>query len=139
MPRVREIMTGAPHCVRESETVLDAARQMAELGVGAVPVCGEDNRLLGMLTDRDVVVRVLAEGKDPRAVHAGEATDGDLVTIGPDADASDLLRTMASHQVRRLPVLEDGRLVGVVSLADVARSLPESDVGTLVEALSVNA
>jgi CBS domain-containing protein len=72
MATAREIMTAYVRCVRASETVLDAASRLAELGVGALPICGEDNRLKGMLTDRDIVVKVLAAGKAPRAVHAGE-------------------------------------------------------------------
>ena len=82
----RDIMTPDCRCVGENESVLDAARQLAELGVGAMPICGEDNRLKGMLTDRDIVVRVLAEGKDPASTKAGElgVGDGKTVTIGAD-------------------------------------------------------
>lgn len=138
MMKARDIMSTGVRSVRESETVLDAARRMAETQVGALPVCGENDRLRGMLTDRDIVVRVLAEGKDPRAVHAGELTDGTVVAVDADADASEILRTMAAHQVRRVAVLDDQRLVGVVSQADVARSLPDDAVGQLVEALSVD-
>ena len=138
MTLARDIMTRDVRCVRASETVLDAANRLAEFGVGAMPICGEDNRLKGMLTDRDIVVKVLAAGKDPRAVHAGELAQGEAVTIGADDDTSEILRTMAQHQVRRLPVIDGHDLVGIVSQADVARSLEDPDVGSLVAALSVD-
>ncbi|MEU3271957.1 CBS domain-containing protein [Saccharomonospora sp. NPDC006951] len=137
MTHVSEIMTRDPHSVDTSDNVVSAARVMAAGGIGAVPVMGEDKRLKGMLTDRDIVVRVLAEGKDPMAVHAGEIVRGPVVTVRPDDDAADALRAMADHQVRRLPVSEDGAgLVGIVSQADVARVLPESDVGGVVGVIS---
>lgn len=138
MTTAREIMTSGARCVRASDTVLDAARTMADAGLGALPICGEDDQLQGMLTDRDIVVKVLAEGKDPRAVHAGELSQGEAVTIGADDDAGEILRTMSRHQVRRLPVIDGHQLVGIVSQADVARSLPDPQVGELIEALSVD-
>lgn len=136
MTTARDLMTGGPSCVNSSESVHDAAARMARLGVGALPICGEDNRLKGMLTDRDIVLKVLAAGKDPRAVHAGELAQGEAVTIGADDDALELLRTMAQHKVRRLPVIDGRELVGVVALADVARALDEPDTGLVVEAIS---
>lgn len=132
----RDIMTRDPKCVRASETVLDAGRMMAELSVGALPICGEDDRLAGMITDRDIVVKVLAEGKDPRAVHASELAGGEVVTIGADDPADEILRTMAAHRVRRLPVIDGHDLVGIVSQADVARSLDNPKVGDLLAVLS---
>ncbi|HVV20954.1 MAG TPA: CBS domain-containing protein [Pseudonocardiaceae bacterium] len=137
MTTARDIMTRDVACVRSSETVLDASRKMADLSVGALPVCGEDNRLAGMITDRDIVVHVLAEGKDPRAVHAGEVAGGvEVVTIGADDQAEEILRTMTTHKVRRLPVIDGHDLVGIVSQADVARALDNPKVGDLVAALS---
>ena len=136
MTTAREIMTSDVNVVRGSDTVLDASRRMAELSVGVLPVCGEDNRLIGMLTDRDVVVKVLAEGKDPRAVHASELAQGEAVTIGADDDAEEILRTMTEHRVRRLPVIDGHDLVGIVSQADVARALDNPAVGDLLDALS---
>jgi CBS domain-containing protein len=138
MTTAREIMTPGARCVRSSDTVLDAARTMAEAGLGALPICGEDNQLQGMLTDRDIVVKVLAAGKDPRAVHAGELSQGEAVTIGADDDAGEIMRTMSEHQVRRLPVIDGHDLVGIVAQADVAKSLPDPKVGELIEALSVD-
>jgi CBS domain-containing protein len=136
MTKAREIMTPDATCVSASDTVLDAAKLMAEHDVGALPICGEDNRLKGMLTDRDIVVRVLAEGKDARALHAGELARAEAVTVGADDDAETVMRTMAEHRVRRLPVIDGHKLVGVVAQADVARALPNSETGELVEALS---
>lgn len=138
MTVVREIMTTDPTCVRASETVHDAAMKMARLSVGALPICGEDDKLKGMLTDRDIVVKVLAEGKDARAVHAGELAQGTPVTVAADDDVAQVLQTMSEHRVRRLPVLDGDALVGIVAQADVARALPEPQVGDLVQALSVD-
>jgi CBS domain-containing protein len=134
--KARDIMTPDAQCVGENDTVLDAAKRLAELGVGAMPICGEDDRLKGMLTDRDIVVKVLAQGKDPGSTTAGDLGEGKPVTIGADDSATDALRTMAEHQVRRLPVIDGHDLVGMVSQADVARNLDEEDVGELVEAIS---
>lgn len=136
MTTARDIMTTDVVLVRGSETVLDASRRMAEQSVGALPVCGEDGRLVGMITDRDVVVKVLAEGKDPRAVHAGELVQGEAVTVGADDSADEILRTMGAHQVRRVPVIDGHELVGIVAQADVARSLDNPTVGDLLTVLS---
>ncbi|MEV4491186.1 CBS domain-containing protein [Micromonospora coxensis] len=136
MPTARDIMTADVTCVREQDDLRAAAKRMAELGVGALPICGDDNRLKGMLTDRDIVVKVLAQGKDPANVTAGELAQGEAVTIGADDDAAEILRTMGQHQVRRLPVIDGHELVGIVAVADVARSLPERPVGDLIEAIS---
>ncbi|MFG1949696.1 CBS domain-containing protein [Micromonospora sp. NPDC048830] len=136
MPTARDIMTSDVACVREQDDLRTAARQMARLGVGSLPICGDDNRLKGMLTDRDIVVKVLAEGRDPAHVTAGELAQGEAVTIGADDDAAEILRTMGEHKVRRLPVIDGHELVGIVAVADVARSLPERPVGDLIEAIS---
>jgi CBS domain-containing protein len=132
----REVMTGGVECVQENETVLDAARKLADLGVGSMPICGEDNRLKGMLTDRDIVVKVLATGKDPGSTKAGELGEGKPVTIGADDSVDEALRTMIDHKVRRLPVIDGHDLVGIVSQADLATNIDEEQVGDLVEAIS---
>lgn len=134
--RARDIMTGGAECVGENQTVADAARMMADLDVGALPICGEDNRLKGMLTDRDIVTRVVADGADPATVRAGELADGKPVTIGADDPVREAVRTMARHQVRRLPVIDDHRLVGIVSQADIARTHDDDVTGDLVELIS---
>src|SRR5919202_5775465 len=129
----REIMSGGVDCVGENETVADAARKMAQLNVGALPICGEDDRLKGMLTDRDIVVKVLAEGKDPNTCKAGELAQGKPVTIGADDSLEELVRTMSQYQVRRVPVIDGHRLVGVVSESDVAGAAPQELVVDLVK------
>lgn len=136
MTTAREIMTPDATCVGENETLADAARKMADLGVGSLPICGEDNRLKGMLTDRDIVVEAIAKGRNPQDCTAGELAKGKPVTIGADDDTSEILRTMAGHKVRRLPVIDGHDLVGVVAVADVARALPDRPVGDLIDAIS---
>jgi CBS domain-containing protein len=134
----RDIMTPDCECIGESDTVLDAAKRLAELNVGAMPICGDDNRLKGMLSDRDIVVKVLAQGKDPGSTKAGELGEGDAqtVTIGADDPVDEALRTMAEHKVRRLPVIDGQECVGMLSQADIATNIDEDKVGDLVEAIS---
>ena len=134
----REIMTADCTCIGENDSVLDAARRLAQEGVGALPICGEDNRLKGVITDRDIVVKVVAEGRDPGATKAGELGQGDgqTVTIGADDSIEEALRTMSEHRVRRLPVVDGKKLVGIVAQADIARNYDEAKVGDLVEAIS---
>jgi CBS domain-containing protein len=109
---------------------------MRDLDVGALPICGEDNRLKGMITDRDIVVRCVAEGGDPGTAKVSDFAEGKPVTIGADDSVEEALRTMTSHGVRRLPVIDGHDLIGMVSQADIAKNLPEDKVGDLVEALS---
>ena len=132
----REVMTGDAECVGENETVLDAAKKMADLDVGSLPICGEDDRLKGMLTDRDVVVKVLGAGKDPASTTAGELGEGKPVTIGADDSVAEAIRTMKEHKVRRLPVIDGQRMIGIVSQGDLAQHADEEEVGDLVESIS---
>ena len=134
----RDIMSTDTTCVGEDDTVLDAANLLKSLDVGALPICGNDERLKGMLTDRDIVVKVLAEGKDPATTKAGELGQGDgkVVTIGADDSIEEALKTMSENQVRRLPVIDGHDLVGIISQADIARNYDEEKVGDLVEAIS---
>jgi CBS domain-containing protein len=136
--KARDIMSDDCTCVGESDSVLDAAKRLAELDVGSLPICGDDNRLKGMISDRDIVVKVLAAGKDPSGTKVAELAQGDgkTVTIGADDSIEEALRTMAEHQVRRLPVIDGRELVGIVAQADVARNYDEEKVGDLVEAIS---
>ena len=135
----RDVMTPDAQCIGENESVVDAAKRLRDLNVGAMPICGEDDRLKGMLTDRDIVVKVLAEGRDPSSTRAGELGEGKPVTIGADDSLDEALRTMTEHKVRRLPVIDGHDLVGIISQADLARSIDESRVGDLVEAISTGA
>jgi CBS domain-containing protein len=132
----RDIMTGGAECISANETLEQAARKMKDLDVGSLPICGEDNRLKGMLTDRDIVVRCLAEGGDPKSTKAGDLAEGKPVTIGADDTVEEAIRTMQQHQVRRLPVIDGHDLIGMLSQADIARNYPEDRVGELVEFIS---
>jgi CBS domain-containing protein len=132
---IREVMTSNPSSVEPSQSVADAARLMKQEDVGVTPVV-EGGRLVGTLTDRDIVVRVVAEGKDPQSVTVRDVASTDLVTVDPQQDLDQALRLMAQHQVRRLPVVEDGHLVGVLAQADVAQEAKEKDVGRVVEEIS---
>ena len=136
MTTARELMTKGAECVSTNETLVDAARKMRDLDVGALPICGEDQRLKGMLTDRDIVVKCIAEGMDPSSVRAGDFGEGKPVTIGADDSAEETLKTMARYQVRRLPVIDGHNLVGIVAQADVARALPHDLVGAVLEEVS---
>jgi CBS domain-containing protein len=138
MPKTaRDVMTPNAECVGENETLLDAAKKLADRGFGAMPICGEDDRLKGMLTDRDIVVKALAKGKDPASTRAGELGEGKPVTIGADDSIQETLKTIAQHQVRRLPVIDGHKLVGIISVADIARNLEDdSSKGDLIEAIS---
>jgi len=134
--KARDVMSSGAECVGENETVADAAKKLRELDVGAMPICGEDDRLKGMLTDRDIVVELIAQGKDPASTKAIELGGEEVVTIGADDSVDEALRTMKDHQVRRLPVIDEQRLVGVVSVADLAKNIDEDEVGDLIEAIS---
>ena len=136
MATAREIMTSNAECVSVNDTLTDAARKLRDLDVGAMPICGDDNRLKGMLTDRDIVVEVLAEGKDPSSVKAIELGGEEVVTIGADDSVTEALETMSSHAVRRLPVIDGHDLVGIVSVADLAGAVEDDDLGKVVEAIS---
>ena len=136
MTTARDIMTPDVTCIGEKETLAEAARKMADLDVGSLPICGEDNRLKGMITDRDIVVKVLAKDRNPADCTAGELAQGKPVTIGADDDAAEILRTMSEHKVRRLPVIDGHQLVGIVAIADVAKALPDRPVGDLIDAIT---
>ncbi|GAA2608492.1 CBS domain-containing protein [Streptomyces axinellae] len=135
---VRDIMTSGADCVRTDQTAADAARLMKELGVGALPICGKDDKLKGVVTDRDLVVKVYGADRDPAEYSAGSLSQHEAVTIGADDSPEDVLATMAQHRVRRLPVIDGDQLVGMVAVADVARTLPHPDTGALVDALSAD-
>ena len=138
MTTARDIMTSGAECAQIHDTVQEAARKMRDLGVGALPICGDDNRLKGMITDRDIVVKGLAQGLDPATTEVGQLGQGDskTITIGADDSIEEALRTMSEHQVRRLPVIDGRQLVGIISQADIATHLDEEKVGDLVEAIS---
>ncbi|MFI8966467.1 CBS domain-containing protein [Streptomyces sp. NPDC053493] len=136
MTTARDLMTPDVTCVGHTETVVDAARKMVELDVGALPICGADEKLHGMLTDRDIVVKVVAQGKDPSSCTAGELAQDDVVWVSADDSADAVLKVMSEHKIRRVPVIHDHVLVGIVAQADVARALKDSDVGEVVGTVS---
>lgn len=132
---VKDAMSSDVKAATPSLSLADAAKLMKQEDVGSVPVV-DGERLIGMLTDRDIVVRGIADGSDPHAVTAGDIASRDIVTVRPDDDLDEALRLMAQHQVRRLPVVDDGHLVGVLAQADVAQEAKEKAVGQLVEEIS---
>lgn len=134
----REAMSGGVECIGENDSILDAAKRLANLNVGAMPICGEDQRLKGMLTDRDIVVKVLANGNDPARTRAGTLGEGKPVTIGADDSLEEALETMKAHKVRRLPVIDGHKLVGMLTQADLAHALPNDKIGELVEVISTS-
>ena len=133
--RVHEVMTDRPRCVTPETPVAEAARLMETDDVGALPIL-EGESLTGMVTDRDIVIRAVAKGKDPRGMPVREVASEELITIHPDDELSEALRLMAHHQVRRLPVVDEGRLVGIVAQADIASEANEKAVGAMVEDIS---
>lgn len=134
--KVREVMSERPRVASPETPVRQIAELMASEDVGAIPIL-EGEQLAGMVTDRDIVVRAIAKGKNPEGMAVREILSRDVVTVQPDQDLSDVLQLMAQHQVRRVPVVdEDKRLVGVVSQADVALEAKEKAVGETVAEIS---
>jgi CBS domain-containing protein len=137
MTTARDIMTPDAEWLSGDTTAAEAARMLADATVGSMPVCDGNGHLEGMITDRDLVVRVMAAGKDPGSVTLRELADQpEVVTIGADDPAEEAIATMKEHAVRRLPVIDGDRLIGMVSQADIARELPDARVGDLVGAIS---
>ena len=137
MTTAREIMTPDATFCPDDTTAADAARRMAQEDIGALPVCNADGRLAGVVTDRDLAVRVVAEGRDPEQTTLSDLLDGtEVVTIGADDSVEEAIRTMKDHAVRRLPVIDGTSLVGMVSQADIARAMPDAKIGDLVDAIS---
>ena len=132
---VREAMTASVSSVSPSQSLADAAEVMKGQDVGSVPVV-EEGRLSGIVTDRDIVTRAVAERRNPQAVKVEEIASHDLVTVESEQDLDDALALMARHKVRRLPVLEGGRLVGMLAQVDIALGAKEEKVGEMVEQIS---
>ena len=133
---VRELMSSNPRSIESDQPVAAAAKIMRDEDVGLVPVV-DGQRLVGTITDRDITLRVVAEQKDPSSIRVQEIASTDLVTVDPQQDLDEALQLMARHQVRRLPVVEeDGRLVGIVAQADVAREGSDSQTGEVVQQIS---
>jgi CBS domain-containing protein len=133
--KVRDAMTPGVQSVSPGETLPAVATMMRESDVGAIPVV-DGNQLVGIVTDRDIVARAVAESADLARTTAGEIASRDVMTVGPDESLDDARRRMAERQIRRLPVLEDGRLVGMLAQADVAMVASEKDAGSMLEEIS---
>lgn len=132
---IRDVMTSEVKACEPSATVVEAAKLMAQEDVGPIPVV-EDGRLVGIVTDRDIVVKMIAKEDDPSSRTVGDIASRDLVTISPDSDVSEAFDLMAENQLRRLPVVEGDRLVGIVAQADIARMGSDKKTGEVVEEIS---
>jgi CBS domain-containing protein len=132
---VRDAMTEDPRSIAASASVVEAARLMREEHIGSLPIT-DDKQLVGMITDRDITTRVVAEAGDPKTTSVEDVYSRDLISVEPDQDLDEALQLMARHQVRRLPVVENNRLVGIVAQADIALAENEKKTGQLVEAIS---
>jgi CBS domain-containing protein len=131
---VRDAMTEDPRSIGASASVVEAARMMRAEHIGSLPIT-DDEELIGMITDRDITTRVVAEAADPKTTSVGDVYSRDLISVAPDHDLEEALELMARHQVRRLPVVQNGRLVGIVAQADIALK-ENKKTGALVEAIS---
>jgi len=137
MTKARDIMTPGAEIIDLDATIDEAARRLAEKEIGAMPICNQERRLQGMLTDRDIVVKVVAAGKDPKTTKVREVAQGtEVVTIGADDSVEEALKTMKEHNVRRLPVIDGTDVVGMVSQGDLATNATKGKVGDLVGAIS---
>ncbi|MGV9453381.1 CBS domain-containing protein [Streptomyces sp. NPDC003635] len=135
MTTAGDIMHRGAQWIPAHETLDRAAQLMRDLGVGALPIGDSNDRLCGILTDRDIVVGCVAMGHDPAKVTAGEMAQGTPRWIASDADIGDVLREMQDHQIRRLPVIENKRLVGMISEADLAQHLTEDQIASWAESV----
>ena len=134
---IRDAMHKGCECIGESQSLWEAAKRMEQVDIGVMPICGDDERVKGMLTDRDIVVKALAHGMDPATTRAGELAQGKLVWIGADASFEEALSMMREHAVKRLPVMDsDKRLCGIVTEADIATNASEQTTGELLEAIA---
>jgi len=137
MTTARDVMSGSPTIVDETTPVADIARTFREEGIGAVVVCNNAQRLQGVVTDRDIVVEVIATGRDAASTKAADILSGrETVTIGADDDLGEAVDTMTKYAVRRLPVIDGDRVVGMLSQADIARHADDAQVATLLRAIS---
>jgi CBS domain-containing protein len=132
---VRDAMTENPQSISASASVVEAARLMRDEDIGSLPITDAE-KLVGMITDRDITTGVVAEAADPEKTSVGDVSSRDPISVGPDEDLEEAVQLMSRHQVRRLPVVEDGKLVGIVAQADIALKENEKKTGELVEAIS---
>jgi CBS domain-containing protein len=133
--KVRDLMTREPATVGPNATLGEVATLMKQQDCGSVPVV-QDGRLVGIVTDRDMVIRGIAAGHDPRTQRVSAIMSADPVTIGPDKDVADAEKVMADRQIRRLPVVENGKLVGIIVTAQIARAGDKRMVGETLKGIS---
>jgi CBS domain-containing protein len=131
--QARDIMHPGAECIGEGDSITATAQKMRDLGVGSLPICGADDRLHGILTDRDIVLRCIAEGRDPAQVRAGDLAQETLFWVEATAGVGEVLHQMEDHRVKHLPVIENHRLVGIITEADLARHLDEHRLAEFVE------
>lgn len=136
--RARELMHEGCTCIPTNELLFTAACTMRDLGVGALPICGDDDRLVGMITDRDLVVKCMAAGLDPKTTMARDLAEGSIIYVFDDTPAEDVLATMEEHLIRRVPVIDAAthKLVGIIAQADIATHMGVVPAGELVGAIS---
>jgi CBS domain-containing protein len=135
MTTARDVMHTGAECIDENETLAAAAEMMRDMHVGALPICGPDNRLHGIITDRDIVIRCVAEGLDPMTTTAREMAQGTPIYVDVEDDADDVVRLMSESGVRRVPVMEERQLVGMISEADLAVHLDDHQVAQFTSEL----
>ncbi|GAB3702381.1 CBS domain-containing protein [Corynebacterium nasicanis] len=136
MTTARDLMSTDVVAVDSADTLEVAARHMRDADVGSLPVIDGEGRVVGIITDRDIVVTALAEGRDPTAVTVGELIDATLITVAPEDSAEEVLAVMKEHQIRRVPVLDGTQLVGMLAQADIARAMSDATVGEFLESVS---
>ncbi|TMR13437.1 CBS domain-containing protein [Nonomuraea turkmeniaca] len=128
---VQDVMHQGAQCIGENDSLRMASQMMRDLGVGALPICGEDDRLKGIITDRDIVIKCCAEGKDLDRTTASELAHG-LVWVDAHSSVEEALAKMEKHQIKRLPVIDNHRIVGMVSESDLAKELPDNKLAEFV-------
>jgi CBS domain-containing protein len=133
MTTARDIMHTGATCIAEDQSLMDAAQMMRDLGVGALPICGNDGKLHGIITDRDIVIKAVAEGKDLGSCTAAELAQGHVTYVEADTDMDAVAELMGREQVKRMPVIDNHRLVGMISEADLAQHLDDAHLSTFVE------
>lgn len=133
MTTARDIMNPGAKCIGEDQTLMEAATMMRDMGVGSLPICGNDKKLHGIITDRDIVIKAVAEGKDLATCTAGELAQGRITWVDADTDMETILDMMGREQVKRVPVIHDHQLVGMISESDLARHLDDHRLSAFVE------
>ena len=139
MTTARDIMNAGAMCIGEDQTLMQAAQMMRDMNVGSLPICGNDKKLHGIITDRDIVVKCLAEGMDPNTCTAAELAQGHVTWVDADTDMTQIVEMMGQEQVKRMPVIEDHQLVGMISESDLARHHDEHELSRFVERVFANA